>query len=431
MQRIAIAALPLVILPPLAILFVPGSTAIAIAGVMMLLALPLTLMKRDAIDGRHVRNLIAFAVLPFLLFCISYASTAQLSQWIDLFHRGESIGPASDYLRGKVPFRDVFALHGMLEDGLLDAWLMQLFGRSLEVAVMRRSSSAPSSASRSGSSASRSSARSRWRCSRPRWARGRPRKTTARSSRSRPSRCSGALRRNRLAAVLSGVFAGVAIFFSYEIGLYSIAGAFAASLILWIASHARQMERISRPQIAFFFAIALGAAPFVIYLAMRGALDDFLVTSFVTIPNIIDAVWSLPFPDLISTFRSDLNLHTLADFVLWEKFRFILSPLTSPSRDLDRIAAARRMDSLDFALLVLTVFATVTQRTALGRADFRIILRGVSDRTAALSCSCSSCGRCASLEERGQGRTAFVGSIAIASRSSPSCSGFPISSTRG
>src|SRR5207302_4905010 len=40
LQRIAIAALPLVILPALASLLVPGSAAISTAGVMMLLALP-------------------------------------------------------------------------------------------------------------------------------------------------------------------------------------------------------------------------------------------------------------------------------------------------------------------------------------------------------------------------------------------------------
>ena len=122
---------------------------------MMLLALPLTLARSATpIDGRAVRNLVAFAILPFLLFCISYASTASLTQWIDLFHRGESLGPASDLLRGKVPFRDVFALHGLLEDGLLDTWLMQLFGRNVERRPRSaRSSSAPSPWPCSGTSA--------------------------------------------------------------------------------------------------------------------------------------------------------------------------------------------------------------------------------------------------------------------------------------
>src|SRR5439155_8528315 len=59
------------------------------------------------------------------------------TQWIDLFHRGEALGPASDYLRGKVPYRDVFVLHGLLDDGFLDALLMNIFGRSADVALAR------------------------------------------------------------------------------------------------------------------------------------------------------------------------------------------------------------------------------------------------------------------------------------------------------
>ncbi|HEX2060965.1 MAG TPA: hypothetical protein VHK90_09510, partial [Thermoanaerobaculia bacterium] len=114
-------------------------------------------------------------------------------------------------------------------------------------------------------------------------------------------------------------------------------------------------------------------APFVIYLAVNGALDDFAMTSFVTIPRMIAAVWSLPFPDLVSTFRRDLTLHTLAEFVLWEKFHLIVSPLTIAVAAIYFIQRwlRRRVDMLDYALLVLTVFATVAQRTAFGRASFR------------------------------------------------------------
>jgi hypothetical protein len=128
-----------------------------------------------------------------------------------------------------------------------------------------------------------------------------------------------------------------------------------------------------RTAIFFLLGLVLGAAPFVIYLASHGALGDFFTISFVTIPRIIDAVWSLPFPDLVSTFRKNLNLHALADFVLWEKFHLILSPLTIA------VATAyllhrwlrRRFERLDYALLVLTIFAAVAQRSAFGRAEFR------------------------------------------------------------
>ncbi|HJQ36709.1 MAG TPA: hypothetical protein VKB93_06195, partial [Thermoanaerobaculia bacterium] len=121
--RITIAALPLIALPFIAAVRMPLVEARAITAVLLVLIVLLVLAIRNPLSPRAAWNLAAYLVFPILIYLVSYLSTAQLSQWVDLFHRGEAIGPASDYLRGKVPFRDVFALHGMLEDGLLDAWL--------------------------------------------------------------------------------------------------------------------------------------------------------------------------------------------------------------------------------------------------------------------------------------------------------------------
>ncbi|HVG24144.1 MAG TPA: hypothetical protein VND45_08335 [Thermoanaerobaculia bacterium] len=375
-KRITAGALPLVLLPFLAAAWVPLKSARPVMIATLLLCGALTLLVRP-MRPRSAWRLAAYAVIPALIYLFSYASTAQLSQWIDLFHRGEAIGPASDYLRGKVPFRDVFALHGMMEDGQLDAWLMQLFGRSLDVAVARTVvvgaflgvaiwflgltlfDSIPL--------ALLCVAMGSW--------------TTAENNRTFFQVAAAALfwnalrRRSRSSAVLSGVFAGVALFFSYEIGAYSVAGALAASLLVWIASRRVHWNGLAPVSAALWFVVgvALGAAPFAIWLALHGALDDFALTSFITIPGIIDAVWSLPFPDLVSTFRRDLTLHTLADFVLWEKFHLVLSPLVIVIAFIYFIARwrKRRVETLDYALLVLTVFATVAQRTAFGRVSFR------------------------------------------------------------
>jgi hypothetical protein len=374
-KRVTVAALPLVLLPFLAAAWIPLKPARAVMIVTLLVCAALAFLK--PMRGRSAWRLAAYAIIPALIYLFSYASTAQLSQWIDLFHRGESIGPASDYLRGKVPFRDVFVLHGMMEDGQLDAWLMQLFGRSLDVAIARTVivgaflgvaiwflglavfDSIPL--------ALLCVAMGSW--------------TTAENNRTFFQVAAAALfwnalrRRSRASAVCSGIFAGVALFFSYEIGAYSIAGALAASLLLWLVSKRVPWEGLAPVQAAGWFVagVLLGAAPFAVWLAAHGALDDFAVTSFVTIPNVIDAVWSLPFPDLVTTFRKDLNLHALADFVLWEKFHLILSPLVIVVAFIYFIARwqKRRVDTLDYALLVLTVFATVAQRTAFGRVSFR------------------------------------------------------------
>lgn len=385
-RRVVSAALPLVILPVMPLFAVPTRHPAAVMIAVLLIIAALALGLRNPISPGAARNLAAIVVIPLLIYLVSYASTSHLLT-IDLFHRGESIGPASDYLRGKAPYRGVFPLHGMLEDGLLDAWLMKLFGRSLDVAMTRTVvlgaflsvaiwylglaifESIPPALLTVATAA---------------W-------TTTENNRTFFQVAVVALlwiglkRRSSVAVALSGFFAGIALFFSYEIGLYSILGALVSIFLLWLTSwfvaraswfanhEPRTTNHEVRDALVFSIGLLLGCAPFVVYLIARGVLPDFATVSFVTIPRIIDAVWSLPFPDLISTFRKNLNLHTLAEFVLFEKFHLILSPLTIAVAAIYLIQRAlrRRMDTLDRALLVLTVFATITQRTAFGRAEFR------------------------------------------------------------
>jgi hypothetical protein len=375
--RVVTAALPIVVLPFLAAAWLPLPMPRVAMLLTLLVVAAIALRLRGTPAPRTAWRLAALVIIPALIYLFSYVSTAQLSQWVDLFHRGESLGPASDYLRGKIPFRDVFTLHGMLEDGQLDAWLMELFGRSLDVAVMRTvvlGAFLGVAIWYLGLAVFESIPLALFCVAMGSW-------TTAENNRTFFQVAAVALfwnalrRRSRLSAVFSGVFAGVALFFSYEIGLYSIAGALAASLLLWIVSRRTPWDGLSPGAAAVFFLLgtAIGVAPFAVFLALHGALGDFAVTSFVVIPRIIDAVWSLPFPDLVSTFRQDLNLHTLADFVLWEKFHLVVSPLTIAAAAVYFIQRwlRRRVETLDYALLILTIFATVAQRTAFGRASFR------------------------------------------------------------
>lgn len=375
-RKISLAGLPLFALPFLSVAFVPLPHPGLLVIVTLLVCAALAMRRIDC-SPPTAWKLAALLLIPALVYLFSYSSVVHLSQWVDLFHRGESLGPASDYLRGKVPYRDVFALHGMLEDGLLDAWLMQLFGRSAEVSAMRGVILASGITValwylglvlfRSIPLALICVAMSSW--------------TTAENNRTVFQVAAVALfwfalsRRNRFAAVVAGIIGGMTLFFSLDIGLYTIAGGLTAALLLAIASRRTPWDGLPPGQAALLFTLGvlLGAAPFSIYLALLGAFDDFLVVSFVSIPRTIDAIWSLPFPDLVSGFRHELNLHTLADFVLWEKFHLIVSPLTIAIAAVYFIQRwlRRRVDRLDYGLLVIAVSATIAQRTAFGRAEIR------------------------------------------------------------
>ena len=365
-KRIAVAGLPLVALPILVIIFVPARLAMVATLAAVLLAMAIALRGRVSESSARVRAITAYVVIPLLLYCFSYASLASLTEWIDLFHRGESLGPASDYLRGKVPYRDVFILHGLLHDGQLDAWLMQLFGRSADVSMTRFAIF--------GSFASPAL-----------WYLGMAlfnsiplavvvmflgALTTVDNERILfeivtltllVASCRG--RTRPWLMLLAGIPAGMALFYSFDIGLYCVGGGVLFLLLRpprWLAG-------------VFAAGVLIGAAPFLIYLAARGAFGAFLETSLLVIPRIIDAVWSVPFPDLTTTFRKDLSLRSISDFLVGEQFRFILNPLVIGISIVALVqrALTRKQDWLDTALLALTCFALLTQRTALGRADFQ------------------------------------------------------------
>lgn len=371
-RRIATGALPFLLLPVIAIVRVPTPFPAALVAGTVIVSAVLALVIRAPLAPRRAWSVAALWAIPVLIYCFSYASSPQPFEAIDLFHRGETLGPASDYLRGKTPYRDVFVLHGMLEDGLLDAWLMMLFGRAVDVSIARSVILGALLAVALwylGIAVFRSIPLAMVVVAMGSW-------TTAENDRTFFQVAAVALlwmalsRGNRLAAVGAGVFAAIALFFSYEIGLYTIVAALVAIVLVgWVGR-----LKPAATQLGFFgLGLLVGAAPFVLYLVSRGALGAFAEASFVTIPRIIDAVWSIPFPDLVGSFRKDLNLHTLSDFVLFEKFHLILSPLTIAvaAAYLIQRAIRRRIDQLDSALLVLTVFAAITQRTAFGRAEFR------------------------------------------------------------
>jgi len=323
-------------------------------------------LRNDAEVDRHgklLRRWILLFVAPLLLFVFSYSSVASLSQWIDLFHRGETLGPASEYLRGEAPFREVFVLHGMLEDGLLDAFLMSFLGRDAQISATRAevlsSLMAPAlwflglAASRNGVIALGFVFLGFF--------------TAADNQRGLFEIVVVALllvalqRGNRTVAFMAAAFTAITLFFSLEIGLYSIAGSI-VSLILTKAG-----RRLLPVWLAGF---ASGLVPFFLYLANSGSVGEFFRTSFVLVPRIIDATWSLPFPDLAAPFRGDLTVRTFSDFFVGDRFRFVLNPLVIGIALVVLVTSFIRRKPIDVVLLTVTAFAVFTQRSALGRADF-------------------------------------------------------------
>ena len=398
LASIALAAAPLLILPPLALGSFElrrGATLVWIAvatGVVLLLAFRRSRPPRPA----RMRAAVAWLAVPLLLFVVGWTSIANSLRWVDLFHRGESLGPAAEYLAGEIPYCDVFILHGLMDDGMLDAWLMRWGGADIAVTNARIVAmsalamvalwilafllfdSLPLSllVVALGAMTFVENARALLELS------------------VLALLFAGLWRASRAATFAAGALSAVTLFYSLDVGLYSIAGS-AAGIVVWMlwrwrsrgaarplpagesrAAGEGSTDEGRRPIAAlpwYLAGLLAGATPFLLWLGSLGALGAFFRVSFVEVPRFIDPVWSLPFPDLSSFFQSGLQIRSIADFLLGERSRFLLNPLVLGAGVLvlvARFARNRAPEKIDLALLLLASFGVVTQRSALGRADF-------------------------------------------------------------
>lgn len=77
---------------------------------------------------KMLRVLAASVFLPGSVTALAAASMMGSSPIADIFEDGHSLLPASEYLRGELPYRDIVPGHGLLSDGLLQACELKLFG---------------------------------------------------------------------------------------------------------------------------------------------------------------------------------------------------------------------------------------------------------------------------------------------------------------
>ncbi|HEX6160629.1 MAG TPA: hypothetical protein VF111_10715 [Thermoanaerobaculia bacterium] len=86
------------------------------------IALLVTLALRPLVL-RIPRRALAFAIFPLFLYAYfhaTYITTAEGAPRVSMFEDSHSLMPASEYLRGELPYRDMLPGHGLLEDGFFD-----------------------------------------------------------------------------------------------------------------------------------------------------------------------------------------------------------------------------------------------------------------------------------------------------------------------
>jgi len=326
---------------------------------------PLTTDNRQPTTPRRATWIITAIVFitMFLIHDHPYA-------FMDMFHEGEHLSPASVMLDGGRPYRDVFFLHGFATDGGLDALVL---GAKPSVKKTRRMQTlldaaalamlVPIAAEVMATTGGLIAAVMLTLC-----AIGAGEVPVFPYFRWLPlliavwALLAYARERRRFLLYIAAIASSLGILWSLDVGVCAVA---ATAIVILIFT-----RRVA------LIAIAAIAAPLLVLLIARADLQHFVRDSFVIIPRSIDAIWSLPAKPLPSP---SLLVHPIAlwDWLASESARYYLPPvffgfllaLAIRKRDM-RIAI--------IAIVSITLFRTAAGRCSWSHTRFALPLLGIA-----------------------------------------------------
>lgn len=241
-----------------------------------------------------------FTLLIFLGFALLvWLSTRTPGARIDLFENGHWLGPASDMLAGRVPYRETFPVHGFLADGGMDYLLFRIFGARFSVSVNAHQALSAffqpalfllaAAVTRKPSLAALAIPLNLGFS--PGLVFDRP--VAALLGLAAFAWALGDARRAGR-AFCAGFVSAVGVLYALEFGAFVLAAEVATLALCRLAA------RKGRPMPIRVFPFLLGSGcvllPFVAFLATQGALGPFLRTSFIDLPREIGRVWGVRFP---------------------------------------------------------------------------------------------------------------------------------------
>jgi len=279
------------------------------------------------------------ALLVFLLMLFAHDHPYS---FMDFYHEGEHLAPASIYLDGGKPYTDVFVLHGLAADGGLDFLVMggkpsPLKTRRLETVLdaLALALLVPIAAEVTTTSLGFLGAVLVGLC-----AIGAGLVPVFPYYRWIPLLFAvlGVLRRNWWLACLAST---LGLLWSVEIGLYSIAATAAMMLLI-------------RPKT--WAPVVAVIAPFAVLAAVRADIHHFFADSFIAIPKAADAIAALPARPMAWD---------------WESARYYLPPVFYGLALVLALQAWRRGDKeRAMQIAAITLFSIAAFRTAAGRCSW-------------------------------------------------------------
>jgi len=308
-------------------------------------------------DSRHPtprrrKTLITTAIVFITMFVMHDHPYA----FMDMFHEGEHLTPASVMIDGGRPYRDVFFLHGFAADGGLDALFLSgkpspKKTRRME-AVLDAAALAmlvPIAAAVTTTTGGFIAAVILALC-----AVGAGEVPVFPYFRWLPllvavwALLDGAPRR-RWAMFLAAVASSLGLLWSLDVGVCAVA---ATAIVILI--YTRRVTLI---------AIVAIAAPLIVLLLARADLQHFFRDSFVIIPRSIDAIWSLPAKPLPSL---SLLVHPIElwDWLASESARYYLPPVFFG------FLLALAIRTRDMRIVIIAIFSIIFFRTGAGRCSW-------------------------------------------------------------
>jgi len=332
--------------------------------------------NRQPITGRR-----ATLITTIIIFVAMFLAHDHPYAFMEMFHEGEHLSPASVMLDGGRPYRDIFFLHGFATDGGLDALVL---GGTPSPKRTRRLESVldaaalamlvPIAAELTATTAGFLAAVLLSLCAIGagevpvfpyfRWL---PLLIAVWALLKVPSRIDKTPttdNRQPTTAFLfiAAIASSLGILWSLDIGVCAVAAT--AIVILF---YTRRVTLI---------ALAAIAAPLVVLLAARADLHHFFRDSFVIIPRAIDAIWSLPAKPLPSL---SLLIHPAAlwEWLASESARYYLPPVFFG------FLLAMAIRKRDMRIAIVAIFSIILFRTAAGRCSwshtrFAIPLLGIA-----------------------------------------------------
>jgi hypothetical protein len=354
--------------------------------------------------------LLDYLLLPVLIYFFFYGGPIDQGPYsvkihgnIDLFHEGERLAPLNELLRGKIPYRDVYIQHGLFQNAYKPLIASKLFGISIASDRLFNKFIEPLAyvfvyilGRQLFKTRIAALALVIIFCGKNAWISDRyvlsflaltflaayikkmptmPTMPTLKNIKNlfrpfahSPFAHSPTLPLNLLITA-SGFFTSLSIFYSLDIGLYTLATCGAMMILLAFGNRIFNVGIVGIVGI-FFLGSFLGFVPFGIYFLVNGALDDLLKNSFIQGYYQLQ-IWGLPFPSIkphldkflsIEGIRALIRNNILAWYLPIGFYLAMASVLLIKG-------ISKRFRTEDWLMLIALLAGIISFRSALGRSD--------------------------------------------------------------